>query len=65
MTERTNQRLWEHILQKNNIVVKKKERDKIAIFENYYPSKKLEEVYSEEPYKKEPRSISIAVKYNE
>jgi len=53
--------IWEHILQKNNIVVKKKERDKIAIFENYYPSKKHEEVYSEEPYKKEPRSISIAL----
>lgn len=51
--------VWVHILRKNNIVtIQKKQKDKMSIFENYYPSK-LEYENVEEPYKKENRSISI------
>lgn len=48
--------IWIHILKKNNVVEKPK-KDKMMVFENYYP-KKVEAYYHEEEYVKEPRTIS-------
>lgn len=50
--------VWSHILKTYNIAAPKKERDKIAIFENYYPTK-LQEDFETVPYKKESRLLSV------
>jgi hypothetical protein len=51
--------VWAHILKIHNVIPQKKERDKMSLFENYYPVRVDDTHYREEPYKREPRVISM------
>lgn len=55
--------IWSHILKQHN-VIQKPQKDKMTIFENYYPVKVDDEQYIE-PYIKDPRVVSIGAKIKE